>query len=60
LLIANKFDRMIPVYLTEEMHWKIKNSKLVIFNDEGHVPFFENSDEFNKAVIEFIQSIQCI
>ncbi|MCL1864967.1 MAG: alpha/beta hydrolase [Spirochaetes bacterium] len=58
LLIANKFDRMIPVYLTEEMHWKIKNSKLVIFDDEGHVPFFENSDEFNRAVDEFIQSIQ--
>jgi pimeloyl-ACP methyl ester carboxylesterase len=58
LLIANKFDRMMPVYLTEEMHWKIKNSKLVIFNDEGHVPFFENSDEFNSAVDEFIQSIQ--
>ena len=56
LLVANKFDRMIPVYLTEEMHWKIKNSKLVIFDEEGHVPFFENSDEFNKAVGEFIQS----
>jgi len=58
LLIANKFDRMLPAYLTEEMHWKIKNSKLVIFHDEGHVPFFENSDEFNIAVDEFIGSIQ--
>ncbi|MCL2154272.1 MAG: alpha/beta hydrolase [Leptospirales bacterium] len=58
LLVANKFDRMVPAYLTEEMHWKIKNSKLVIFDDEGHVPFFENSDEFNNAVDEFIQLIQ--
>ena len=58
LLVANRFDRMIPVYLTEEMNWKIKNSKLVIFDDEGHVPFFENSGEFNSAVDEFIQSIQ--
>ena len=58
LLIANKFDRMIPAYLTEEMHWKIKNSKLVIFDEEGHVPFFENSDEFNSTVDKFIQSIQ--
>ena len=57
LLIANKFDRMIPSYLTEEMHWKIKNSKPVIFDDEGHVPFFENSDEFNNTVDEFIRSI---
>jgi pimeloyl-ACP methyl ester carboxylesterase len=58
LLVANKLDRMIPAYLTEEMHWKIKNSKLAIFDDEGHVPFFENSDEFNSAVDEFIRSIQ--
>lgn len=58
LLIANKFDRMIPSYMTEDMKWKIRNSKIVIFNDEGHVPFFENSTEFNKEVAEFIESIQ--
>lgn len=58
LLIANKFDRMVPVYLTEEMQWKIRNSKTVIFHDEGHVPFFENSTEFNRTLKEFIESIQ--
>jgi len=57
LLIANKYDRMIPSYLTEEMNWKIKNSKLIIFKDEGHVPFFENIEEFNNAMNEFIESI---
>jgi len=58
LLVANKFDRMIPVHLTEKMKWQIRDSKLVIFNNEGHVPFFENSDEFNAAMSEFIESIQ--
>ncbi len=58
LLIANKFDRMIPSYMTEDMKWKIKDSKLVVFNDEGHVPFFENSTEFNEEVKTFIESIQ--
>ncbi len=58
LLIANKYDRMIPSYLTDEMKWRIKDSKIVIFNDEGHVPFFENSTGFNESVEEFIVSIQ--
>ncbi len=58
LLIANKFDRMIPAHLTEKMQWKIKNSKIVLFKNEGHVPFFENSAEFNIVVSDFIESIQ--
>lgn len=58
LLVANKFDRMIPSYMTEDMKWKIRDSKFVVFNDEGHVPFFENSSEFNGEVEAFIKSIQ--
>lgn len=58
LLIANKFDRMIPSYMTEDMKWKIRDSKFVVFNDEGHVPFFENSTEFNGEVEKFIQSVR--
>ena len=57
LVIANKFDRMIPASLTEEMQKKIKNSKIVLFDSEGHIPFFENSGEFNNAVSDFIESI---
>jgi len=58
LLIANKFDRMIPAHLTEHMKWNISNAKIVLFNNEGHVPFFENSDEFNSVMNEFIKSVQ--
>jgi pimeloyl-ACP methyl ester carboxylesterase len=43
--------------MTEDMKWKIKDSKFVVFNDEGHVPFFENCNEFNKEVEAFIESI---
>ena len=57
LLIANKNDRMIPAYLTEVMQWKIRNSKIIIFDNEGHVPFFENSEEFNSAMNTFIESV---
>jgi len=58
LLIANKYDKMIPASLTENMHKKIRNSKIVLFDNEGHVPFFENSHEFNSVMNEFIETIQ--
>lgn len=58
LLIANKYDEMVPASLTGDMQKKIKNSKIILFNQKGHVPFFENSIEFNKVMCEFIESLQ--
>jgi len=58
LVIANRYDEMVPLSITEHMQKKINNSRMVIFDDKGHVPFFENSDGFNKVVYEFIESLQ--
>ncbi len=58
LVIANRYDEMLPLSLTEDMNKKIKDSRIVIFDDRGHVPFFENSDVFNSVVYEFIASLQ--
>ncbi len=58
LILANSHDRMVPAADTIEMYGKIKNSKLVIFDKEGHIPFFEDSEEFNSAVTDFISSLQ--
>ncbi len=58
LLLTNRYDCMIPSVLTEKMKEKIKNSRLVIFEKKGHIPFFEESEEFNSTVAEFISSIQ--
>lgn len=48
---------MIPAALTKSMKEKISNSKIVIFDDEGHVPFFENSNGFNNELEIFIKEI---
>ena len=58
LVIANRHDKMIPAEQTIEMQKRIRNSKLVIFENHGHIPFFEESEQFNSAVMEFISSIQ--
>lgn len=58
LLLANRYDSMIPCGLTAEMQGRINNSKLVVFENQGHIPFFEESEEFNAALSGFITSIQ--
>lgn len=57
LLIADKYDQMVPAALTADMKGKIRKSRLVIFYNGGHVPFFENSSEFNSSVEKFIKEI---
>lgn len=58
LLLANRHDSMIPAELTMEMQKKITDSRLVVFESKGHIPFFEESEVFNIAVENFITSIQ--
>ncbi|OQA97201.1 MAG: AB hydrolase superfamily protein YdjP [Spirochaetes bacterium ADurb.Bin218] len=57
LLIANRYDKIIPCEATEHMHRQLQNSKFVVFDQRGHIPFFENSEEFNRVVDEFIASL---
>lgn len=58
LILANRYDSMIPSELTEAMQEKIAGSRLVVFENKGHIPFFEESEEFNTAVTDFLTSIQ--
>ncbi len=57
LIIANRDDAVLDSGLTEEMSKKIEGSRLVIFNNSGHVPFFEESTSFNLEVKKFMETI---
>jgi 3-oxoadipate enol-lactonase len=57
LVIANRRDLVISSGLSSSLAAGIKNSRLVLFDHDGHVPFFENPDSFNAAVDEFLQDI---
>jgi len=57
MLIANTGDTIVPVEKTLKMQEKIVNSSCVVFDAEGHVPFFENAAAFNHALEGFI--LQC-
>jgi pimeloyl-ACP methyl ester carboxylesterase len=54
-LIANgDHDRMVPSVLSEDMHRRIKGSKLIIYPDSGHGGVFQFHEEFAPVAAEFL------
>ena len=54
LIIWGDKDRVLPVkhgYLAKE---KLPNARLEIMEGCGHIPFFEQAEEFNRLVLEFL------
>ncbi|MCP5098413.1 MAG: alpha/beta fold hydrolase [Chloroflexi bacterium] len=58
LIIHGKDDQLIPISEAEVMHKAIKNSKLVVLENAGHLPNLENVDEFNDVMIDFLEEIE--
>ncbi|HEY4327827.1 MAG TPA: alpha/beta hydrolase [Mucilaginibacter sp.] len=57
LEIVGRDDQFTPVAMAEEMTKNLKNYKLVIIEDAGHMPNLEHPDEFNKVVLDFLGGI---
>ena len=54
-LIANgDNDRMVPSILSEDLHRRMKGSKLIIYPDSGHGGIFQFHDRFSEAAVEFL------
>jgi pimeloyl-ACP methyl ester carboxylesterase len=54
-LIANgDNDRMVPSVLSEDMHRRIKGSRLIIYPDAGHGGVFQYHEEFAPLAAEFL------
>jgi pimeloyl-ACP methyl ester carboxylesterase len=54
-LIANgDADRMVPSVLSEDLHRRIKDSKLVIYPDSGHGGIFQYHERFAPLAVEFL------
>ena len=56
LIIWGKQDGLIPLADGEKFNKGIANSQLAVFDNCGHVPQFEKAADFNKKVIEFLQT----
>ena len=57
LIIANSGDRVIPAEETVSMGERIPGARIVVFDSEGHVPFYENDDDFNAALDAFCDAM---
>jgi pimeloyl-ACP methyl ester carboxylesterase len=54
LLIWGKQDPVMPLNAGELYHQKIAGSKLVTFDQCGHLPEVEKVDDFIKEVVNFL------
>ncbi len=54
LIVVGRDDKVCPLPRAEEMHHLIPNSRLVILDDCGHIPMYEQQEELNRTLEGFI------
>jgi 3-oxoadipate enol-lactonase len=54
LVIVGRDDEFTPVAKAEELKANLKDCKLVIIEDAGHLPGLEHPAEFNNVVFDFL------
>jgi proline iminopeptidase len=57
LLIYGSYDPLTQL-AGSRIHDAIEHSELDILDDCGHFPFIEKQDEFNEALIEFMDTLE--
>ncbi|MDB5130951.1 MAG: hypothetical protein JWR02_700 [Mucilaginibacter sp.] len=57
LVIVGRQDEFTPVPKAEELRDNLQNCKLVIIEGAGHMPNLEQPEEFNTAVLDFLENI---
>ena len=55
LITAGDADLFVSPSLTEKLHKGIKNSKLYLCREGGHVHHWEELEQFNKVTMEFLR-----
>ena len=56
LVIVGAGDAITPVADSEKMHRAIPNARLVILENAGHVSNLERTEQFNDALLEFLNA----
>lgn len=55
-LIVHGADDIIPILSAKYLHENINGSKLEVIRDAGHMVMMEKPDEFNNAILRFIEN----
>jgi 3-oxoadipate enol-lactonase len=54
LIVAGEQDIATPVSASEVLHQEIKGSRLVVIKQAGHLPNIEQTQSFDRTVLEFL------
>jgi len=54
LILVGAEDAITPVADSEKMHQAISGSHLVVLENAGHVSNLERTEQFNDALLEFL------
>jgi pimeloyl-ACP methyl ester carboxylesterase len=57
LVVVGRQDEFTPVAMAETMQQNLKNCKLVVIEDAGHMPNLEHPDKFNPILLDFLDSV---
>jgi len=57
LIVAGREDAITPPADSEAMHAKITGSRLIVIENAGHVSNLEQTEQFNDALLAFLNSI---
>jgi len=58
LILVGELDKLTPISASQAMHEKIRDSELQILPHAAHMSNLENSAEFNKYLIEFLNKLK--
>jgi pimeloyl-ACP methyl ester carboxylesterase len=56
LLVWGAKDRILRLAQAEELSRSLADARLVVIESAGHAPMFEAPEQFNRAVLEFVDS----
>ncbi len=55
LLLWGRKDNVVPLVGGEELKRHLKNAKLVVMDQAGHLPYEEYPEEFNRILLNFLR-----
>ena len=56
LIITASHDRTLPKLMSEKIHERIPNSKLILIEGAGHCSNVERAPEINQHILDFLKS----
>jgi pimeloyl-ACP methyl ester carboxylesterase len=54
-ITVGRFDMVTPVRAANDIKQGIRNSELIVFESSSHAQIYEQTEEFNRRTLEFLQ-----